>query len=485
MSSVAIVIPCFNLGRFVEEALNSVLRQTRPVAEVVIIDDGSTDPYTRDRLDNLNRSGVRVVRTPNRGANAARNHGIRLTSSEYLVVLDADDRLLPEYVARTAARLDAESDVGFVTTAIRAFGDAGYNWSPPSPTIVNAFTRGSAHPASLFRRSVWSTTGGFDESLKGCQDVDFWLSAMEHGIRGVVIDEPLLEYRVRTDSVHHALVSGGGQLSVMEGIFRKHEDAIAAIGPSLVVEKDRFLEEQRAHRAWLIEQRFRLESELRDLDADILHATNELGRRGSWAEIDGVLPFRLQNASGRRISIEQFYIRSFLSRHLPDRRGTVVFIQDGPSPEDLVDEATEENDIPLESVRRLHPVDLPQVGDGSADCVIALGVFEGAWDSVQTVTDLARVLRPGGVLLCALAATRSQAGLSPGGSEYWRFTEAGARHLFARAFPPDAFTIEVSGNVLVCAAALAGCDIDDLTAEQRDTVDPMFPLLYCVRALKS
>lgn len=487
MSRIAVVIPCFNLGRFVEEALASVLRQTLPAAEVVIVDDGSTDVYTRERLDALNRAGTRVVSTPNRGVGAARNHGIRLTSAEYLVVLDADDRLLPEYLARTAARLDAEPDLGFVTTAIQAFGDAGYTWTPPAPAIANALVRGSAHPASLFRRQVWSAIGGFDESsqLQGCEDLDFWLCAMERGVRGGVIDEPLLEYRVRADSLHQRLVASGGQRHVMDGIFRKHRDTIEAIGPDLLIEKDRFLEEQRTHHASLLQRRTTLAEELHRVDADVARAREALARRGSWGEIDGVSPFHPLGSGEAGRAIDRFYARSFLRRHTADRRGEVLVVQDGHVGEDLADHpggslapavGTAPGGVRL--------VDLPGLNEASADCIVAGDALASVWDVACTLAELARVLRPGGVLLCVLPAARALTG-SPGDTrEYWRFTEAAARYLLAQVFPPEAFTVEGYGNVMVCAAALAGRGLDGLTPEQRDTVDPMFPLLYGVRAVK-
>jgi len=241
MADIAVVIPCFNSGRFLEDALGSVLRQSRRAAEVVVVDDGSTNIYTRQLLTSLEYPETRIVRTSNRGLSAARNHGIRLTTADYLVTLDADDRLHPEYLAKTAARLDANPALGFVSTAIRAFGEASWVWTPPACTVVNGLVRGAAHPASMVRRQVWQAVGGFDESpafLKGGGDLDFWLSAMELGVHGEVIVEPLLEYRVRATSMRQDSLASGGQLRLTEAPFRKHRASIAAIGPHLLVEKD-------------------------------------------------------------------------------------------------------------------------------------------------------------------------------------------------------------------------------------------------------
>src|SRR5687768_5714519 len=124
MTNIAVVIPVFNIGRFLEDALRSVMRQSRTALEVIIVDDGSTDLYTRQILASFKYANTRVVRQTNLGVAAARNHGIRLTSAEYIVTLDADDRLASEYLAQTAARLDSDPELGFVSTGIQAFGEA-------------------------------------------------------------------------------------------------------------------------------------------------------------------------------------------------------------------------------------------------------------------------------------------------------------------------------------------------------------------------
>ena len=163
---IAAVITCHDLGRTLLEALESVERQTRPAAEIVVVDGGSTDIYTRQMLARLERTGTRVVQAGGPGASAARNCGAQLTSSEYLVWLDADDVLEPGYFDAAGTRLDAEPDLDFVSCALRAFGAASYVWSPSPPTFVDAVSTGGVpHASTMVRRRLWEKTGGFDESL--------------------------------------------------------------------------------------------------------------------------------------------------------------------------------------------------------------------------------------------------------------------------------------------------------------------------------
>ena len=106
VTDIAVVIPCFNLGRFVVDAVDSVCAQTRPAAEIVVVDDGSTDLYTLQAVASLSRPSLRVVRAEHRGASSARNLGAGLTSSPYLLFLDADDLLESTYLEQAGASLD-------------------------------------------------------------------------------------------------------------------------------------------------------------------------------------------------------------------------------------------------------------------------------------------------------------------------------------------------------------------------------------------
>ena len=121
---IAAMITCRDLGRFIDEALASIERQTRVPAEILIVDDGSSDLYTRQALARLAGGGTAVVSGDGRGASAARNLAARLTTADYLVWLDADDVLEPRNFELAAGRLDADDQIDFVSCPMRAFGAA-------------------------------------------------------------------------------------------------------------------------------------------------------------------------------------------------------------------------------------------------------------------------------------------------------------------------------------------------------------------------
>ena len=125
MAKVAVVIPCFNLGKHLNDAVESVLAQTLDDFEIVVVDDGSDDEETIEVIHGLSFPKTKVIRTPNRGPSAARNTGIRGSHAPYIICLDADDRLDRTYLEATSRVLAADSayKIGIVSTWMEWFGE--------------------------------------------------------------------------------------------------------------------------------------------------------------------------------------------------------------------------------------------------------------------------------------------------------------------------------------------------------------------------
>jgi glycosyltransferase involved in cell wall biosynthesis len=176
---VSVVIPCFNHARYLSEAIESVLAQSYPHLEVVVVDDGSSD-NTSEVAGRY--PGVRLVRQPNQGRCAARNTGIRQTNGDYLVFLDADDRLLPSCVEAGLDCFRRNPDAAFVSGRFRWIAHDGTvlyrnqghtierdhyremlrrNYIPMGATVV-------------YRRSVFESVGGFDTSRELAEDCELY-----------------------------------------------------------------------------------------------------------------------------------------------------------------------------------------------------------------------------------------------------------------------------------------------------------------------
>jgi glycosyltransferase involved in cell wall biosynthesis len=188
---VTSVIACFNYGRYLGEAVQSVLEQG---ARVVVVDDGSTDPETHAVLRSL-PDGVEVVRLQNRGVCAARNAGLARVQTPYVVVVDADDRLAPGALDAMRAPLDAELGLGFAYGTMRFFGAWQGELRFPDYDPYRLLYRHTIGLSALMRRELVEDTGGFDPAFEGYEDWELWVNALAHGWRGRRVDAVTLEYR--------------------------------------------------------------------------------------------------------------------------------------------------------------------------------------------------------------------------------------------------------------------------------------------------
>ena len=194
------IIPTYNRRDLLPRAIDSVLAQTHPVDEIVVIDDGSTDD-TGDMLQQRYGDRVRHVWQANAGVSAARNHGMRLARGRYLALLDSDDTWLPAKTALQLAFLEAHPDFGMVLCDVeRVDGEYRHidvfrrrdviredgwalRWLIHNPALVPA--------SAMLRRQVVEQIGGFDEALRTAEDLEFHLRVARHWKIGVV-EQPLV-----------------------------------------------------------------------------------------------------------------------------------------------------------------------------------------------------------------------------------------------------------------------------------------------------
>lgn len=201
--AVAVVVTSHDQGALVREAVASVHRQTLPAGEVVVVDDGSTDPGSLDVLDVLEADGLaRVLRQENRGVSAARNAGIAATGTDLVAVLDGDDRWAPGFLERVVPLL-ADPDVVAASAWLRMHGVAQGVVRAPGGRAVDFLHRNAAPATLVLRRAAWVRAGGYDESMRaGFEDWDLALGLLADGGRIAVVPEPLVEYRTAPASAN-------------------------------------------------------------------------------------------------------------------------------------------------------------------------------------------------------------------------------------------------------------------------------------------
>jgi glycosyltransferase involved in cell wall biosynthesis len=212
---ISVIIPSYNMGRFLSESVASVLDQHYERLEILIVDDGSTDD-TPSRVERL-PVPVRYIRQENRGPAAARNHGLDAARHELIAFLDADDLWPPGKLDDQLARLLEDPNRDFVIGHLRFFAlrpgaaeDSHDYEFHPSQFI---FLVGSG----LYRRRVFEKIGRFDETMRYSEDTDWFFRCREGGVPYLLMPEVTVLYRRHPGSMTHGLDAvGKGYLGALK-----------------------------------------------------------------------------------------------------------------------------------------------------------------------------------------------------------------------------------------------------------------------------
>ena len=299
---ISVVVPCFNAERYVARTLDSILAQDVPAAEVIVVNDGSTDG-TRGAVEPYSDS-IRYLEIPNSGGpSKPRNIGIEQATGDVIVFCDADDLMLPDKLAETVRVFAQYPEVDFLFTNFLICGETDQVLVPDFLARYHDF-RSSLRPTSdpgvylmegrnafrhllranfigtssvACRAKVLADVGGFDESMANSEDVDLWRRIGLHGTTFGFVDRILHRYRYHEESVSH----GGskvfpGQIAGLEKQLQNCE-----------VPADRELVDRRIHDLWLgYGMALRREGEMaRSREA----YRTALAARVSWAGIRGLV----------------------------------------------------------------------------------------------------------------------------------------------------------------------------------------------------
>lgn len=202
----SIIIPCYNSGKYLPDALNSIKPATKGgkfVCEVIIIDDGSTDPLTKDLLARLETQGYIVVSQKNGGPAAARNTGIRIAKGKYFIFLDSDNKLKPDFIEKTL-ELQQRANADIIHCQPDFFGDTTEPRFQTGYFDINKIVvQNYIDICCLIRREVFEKVGGFDEDrlMRGFEDWEFFLHAYSEGFTFQFVKEPVYDYRVLGSSL--------------------------------------------------------------------------------------------------------------------------------------------------------------------------------------------------------------------------------------------------------------------------------------------
>ncbi|MDX7952284.1 glycosyltransferase family A protein [Lichenihabitans sp. Uapishka_5] len=246
--TIVAIIPLYNGARFIEQSVRSVLDQTRPPDECLVVDDGSTDAGPALVADLATRLPVRLLQKSNGGQSSARNHGVAQSTSSLIAFLDQDDAWYPDHLETLLAPFAARP------------GDATLGWSyadldegdETGTLLTRQFlrTRPTAHPkrtveaclrddmfvlpsASLISRTAYEAVGGFDERLIGYEDDDFFIRLLDGGFDNVFIDRPVTLWRIYPHSTSYSPHMGRSRMIYLRKVLQAYGARPAGAGGTL------------------------------------------------------------------------------------------------------------------------------------------------------------------------------------------------------------------------------------------------------------
>ena len=241
--TVSVVIPCYNLGQFLEEAVRSVWESHFPGVEVIVVDDGSTEPLPLTALKDMAAQfdatdRFSVIRQNNQGVSAARNTGIQRAAGAYVLPLDADDKVRPGFLAHAAQVLDSEPEVGVVYGHLQRFGVESDLWEFSEFNEAQMLMENQVPVCAVARKKAWADCGGFDSHVMAHEDWEFWINVMRHGWKFRLIREIVVDYRARENSEIGKWGNPEVRRDAVAYICRKHRDLYTAHLPEVLAGKE-------------------------------------------------------------------------------------------------------------------------------------------------------------------------------------------------------------------------------------------------------
>lgn len=198
MEKVSVIMPCYNDGKYIMEAIDSIVKQTYQNWELIIVDDGSDDEETKRIINEIQNPKIKVFHTEHLRPAGARNYGIQKAEGTYILPVDSDDRIHEEYMEKAVKLIESNPRIGVVYCKAELFGEKSGSWNLPDYSFKHMLLDNIVFVTALFYKSDWEKVGGFNTSMaQGMEDYDFWLSILGLEREICQIPEALFYYRIK------------------------------------------------------------------------------------------------------------------------------------------------------------------------------------------------------------------------------------------------------------------------------------------------
>jgi glycosyltransferase involved in cell wall biosynthesis len=224
---VSIIIPCYNHGQFIQEALDSVQQNNSDdFYEIIIVNDGSSDEGTILKLNDLREKGYRVIDQDNKGLSAARNTGIEKANGKYILPLDSDNKIDPQYYRKALSIFESNQGIGVVYSDKQLFGENERSVEVGPFDLQKLLPGNYIDACAVFRKECWIQINGYDEKIPGgyYEDWEFWLSIAKNNWRFEYLNETLFSYRVSPVSLNTRALDPKSREETIRYIIEKHAD---------------------------------------------------------------------------------------------------------------------------------------------------------------------------------------------------------------------------------------------------------------------
>jgi glycosyltransferase involved in cell wall biosynthesis len=531
---VSVVIPCHNYAHFLGEAIDSVLAQTWRDIEIIVVDDGSTD----NTFEVASRyPSVRYIRQQNKGLSESRNTGLRHSAGNFLVFLDADDRLRPSALETGLRVLKMYPDCAFAAghcDFIATDGSPLPSFSRPCNEFKDAYSATLMNnqiwnPACVvYRREVFESVSPFDSSVNAAADYDLYLRILR---RYPVKYHPTVvaEYRQHTTNMSRDFALMLRTCMSVLHRQRKHikgnqayiEAYKTGIWSTQVYWGEPLIQELRSQvkrRHWrqvayglivllrdypkgFIRCVFRgvqrtlvsLSQQIQKLAGRITGTGREVPPVGRvrFGSLRRLTPISRLWGCDRGLPVDRYYVEKFLTMQSQDIQGHIMEIGDDSYTRKFGESRVTASDVlhVLEGNPKATIVgDLTKadhIPSAAFDCIICTQTLQLIYDTRAALRTLYRILKPGGVLLATFPGISQTSQTDWGGHWCWNFTSLSAHRIFSEIFPAEQIRVQAYGNVFVAVAFLEGLAVAELREDELEYHDPDYQVLVTVRAVKS
>ncbi len=480
-------------GRRLVRTADSLLRQRVKASSITLISDEPSrmPPLATSTASRLGAILLDGSTHPGLPMNAA----LRSAAGLFFVVVPAGFTLNDDFIERceVAFRDDAVAAIAPSVAYRTADGIGEFVWIPEgvSAATVLSDTR-SIPPAFAVRREAWSSLGGFDETLSGLVEYDFWLRLISAGHHVGILKSALVGSELEHDVPD---IGDDRRAEYFRAVLDRNLTALnRAMGEVLITREIRFGQLRTRHRELLATRDHEL-AELDRLRAEASHHRAYLRHHNrdtfDWGDFRRTDPVSRDWGYDRGVPVDRRHIDDFLCAHSSDVTGRVLEVQEDDFTLALGSRRISGHDVlDIDPSNRRATVlaDLraaTEIASDTYDCVILTQTVHVIDDMGAVLAESHRILKPEGVLLATFPAA-SRVCLEYGeDGDYWRMTPAGVRALFRWAFHPSVSTCEALGNVLTNTAFLHGLSATELTDAEFNDHDPYFPALTGVRAKKT